>query len=626
MYSQQYQNPFLSVSTNKTASLHDNGAGSNAIHVHSQNNQINQNQISNYIDVIFRTKNSDIKIRCNAYDNFAKLVEKLYIKVPNLSKLNNDFIAQNKKISYFNTLKENHINNGEIIFVCQKEEKHGQKNDKNANQINNQKIKSNEQIIDETKIMETIALTQLEKLKKVFLNTNNQNQNQINDQMSIYSHQANINQNNFQNQIINQQSVLNPQLASVVPPPINNYFSSGNTRDTEKILVISDLIKNTNYSERNLILKLYDKNYRKFGDLLNKLYNELSDYHIKHLAVGSFMNSILYDSICLSEVLILSNQELNKLRNNHFCNNNIICAPGFGLNNNINMNNNFMRKNSINNNMGYNNMNNNNNNFGIGLGVHQMVRSQTMNNNTMTMNNNILGGQNNPMEQSAMKMGCNFGELGELEKILVEIIGSRTSTELKKIKEIYYTRYNKNLDTDVAFKTSGDFQRILLALLQCKRTYSLNADNEICKKDANDLLKIGVGNWTSYIEVVYNIFATRSPANLRLIYQYFKKQSGKGLLSTVYSEFNGNTKILLETILKANLDPFGFYAKRIHDSILASNYCDLIRNICTRNTKDLFNIRQIYKKNYGSDLLTDIRKLNNTNYNEILYSIVSKSK
>jgi annexin A7/11 len=290
------------------------------------------------------------------------------------------------------------------------------------------------------------------------------------------------------------------------------------------------------------------------------------------------------------------------------------------------MNNNFMRKNSINNNMGYNNMNNNNNNFGIGLGVHQMVRSQTMNNNTMTMNNNILGGQNNPMEQSAMKMGCNFGELGELEKILVEIIGSRTSTELKKIKEIYYTRYNKNLDTDVAFKTSGDFQRILLALLQCKRTYSLNADNEICKKDANDLLKIGVGNWTSYIEVVYNIFATRSPANLRLIYQYFKKQSGKGLLSTVYSEFNGNTKILLETILKANLDPYGFYAKRIHDSILASNYCDLIRNICTRNTKDLFNIRQIYKKNYGSDLLTDIRKLNNTNYNEILCSIVSKSK
>ena len=624
MYSQHYVNPFSSVSTNKTASLQDNGAGSNAIHVHSQNNQINQNQISNYIDVIFRTKNSDIKIRCNAYDNFAKLVEKLYIKVPNLSKLNNDFIVQNKKISYFNTLKENHINNGEIIFVCQKEEKHGQKNDKNTNQINNQKIKSNEQIIDETKIMETIALTQLEKLKKVFLNTNNQNQNQINDQMSIYSHQANITQQNYPNQqnIHFPVSCFNP---SVVP--INNQcVSSGNTRDTEKILVISDLIKNTTYSERNLILKLYDKNYRKFGDLLNKLYNELSDYHIKHLAVGSFMNSILYDSICLSEVLILSNQELNKLRNNHFCNNNIICAPGFGFNNNNNMNNYLIRNNNMNNNMDYNIMNNNNDGIGIGLRVPQLVRSQTMNNNTMTMNNNILGGQNNPMEQSAMKMGCNFGELGELEKILVEIIGSRTSTELKKIKEIYYTRYNKNLDTDVAFKTSGDFQRILLALLQCKRTYSLNADNEICKKDANDLLKIGVGNWTSYIEVVYNIFATRSPANLRLIYQYFKKQSGKGLLSTVYSEFNGNTKILLETILKANLDPYGFYAKRIHDSILASNYCDLIRNICTRNTKDLFNIRQTYKKNYGSDLLIDIRKLNNTNYNEILYSIVSKSK
>ena len=347
-------------------------------------------------------------------------------------------------------------------------------------------------------------------------------------------------------------------------------------------------------------------------NLLKKFYDELSDYHIKHLAIGSFMNSILYDSICLFEVLILSNQELNNLRN-HSCNNNIFYAPNNINNTNINNNNqnyntnidnyysnnnSIIRNNSLNNNINYNKMNNNNmgmntGNFGT---VRRMVRCQTMNQNTMTINNNFLGNQNNPMAQSAMKMGCNFGELGELEKILVEIIGSRTSTELKKIKEIYYKRYNQNLDTDVAFKTSGDFQRILLALLQCKRTYSLNADNEICRKDANDLLRIGVGNWTSYIEVVYNIFATRSPANLRLIYQYFKKQSGKGLLSTVYSEFNGNTKILLETILKSNLDPYGFYAKRIHDSILASNYCDIIRNICTRNTKDLFNIRQIYKK------------------------------
>ena len=189
MYSQENANPFSSVSTNKTASLPDNGAGSNAIHLNSQNNQINQNQIANYIDVIFRTKNADIKIKCNVYDNFAKLVEKLYIKVPNLSKLNNDFVAQHKKISYFKTLQENNINNGEVIFVCQKQEKHEQKNNKSTNQINNQKVKSNEQIIDETKIMETIALTQLEKLKKVFLNVNDQNQNK--NQLSIYSNQYN---------------------------------------------------------------------------------------------------------------------------------------------------------------------------------------------------------------------------------------------------------------------------------------------------------------------------------------------------------------------------------------------------------------------------------------------------
>ena len=80
------------------------------------------------------------------------------------------------------------------------------------------------------------------------MNTNNQNQNQINDQMSIYSHQANITQQNYT-------QTQNPLIASPLPNVglrMNQGVTSGNTRDTEKILVISDLIKNTNYSERNV--------------------------------------------------------------------------------------------------------------------------------------------------------------------------------------------------------------------------------------------------------------------------------------------------------------------------------------------------------------------------------------
>ena len=165
-----------------------------------------------------------------------------------------------------------------------------------------------------------------------------------------------------------------------------------------------------------------------------------------------------------------------------------------------------------------------------------------------------------------------------------------------------------------------------MALLQCKRIYSSKTDDEKCKQDANKLYHIGAGNWSAYIEIIYNIFATRSPRNLNLIYEYYRKLAGKGLLSTVYSEFKGNTGIILETILKGNLDPYSFYAKRIHDSIITSNYCDLIRNICSKQANGLNKIRHTYKKKYNSDLLNDVQKLYIKNYNDIICSLIYKAK
>ena len=409
MNSQDYYNPLSSISTHKTISLKMNDLGQGISQGNSQNNQFYDNQKSNYIEVIFRTSNSDIKIKCNIYDNFSKLIEKLYKKAPQLSNLNNYFLANNKNIYYFKTLKENNIKNDEIIYVCIKEENNPQKNNNQINKFNNQKIKSNEDIIDETKIMETIALTQLNKLVNVFLNNPNINQNNMCNQM--------------RGQIVQNRIDSNPNGIIILTPIMkgkNNRMENKYTikvLDVEKINVISELIKNTNFNERILIYKLYSDKYINSGDLIFKLYNELADYNIKHLAIGSFMNSIEYDATCLYEVLILPNEILNSLKNNNFYNN---------MDNqmNFNLNNNF-----------YDNMNN------------------PMNKNQMNFNLN-KNLQNNPMEQSMMKTGYNFLELSDLEKILIEIIGSRSSTDLKKIKNAYFKTYKKNLDNDVASKTS----------------------------------------------------------------------------------------------------------------------------------------------------------------------------
>ena len=52
-------------------------------------------------------------------------------------------------------------------------------------------------------------------------------------------------------------------------------------------------------------------------------------------------------------------------------------------------------------------------------------------------------------------------------------------------------------------------------------------------------------------ETLFNrVFSTRSKSDLDLINQYYKQNSGKGLLGATNSEFSGDMKGLLDTIFR----------------------------------------------------------------------------
>ena len=59
---------------------------------------------------------------------------------------------------------------------------------------------------------------------------------------------------------------------------------------------------------------------------------------------------------------------------------------------------------------------------------------------------------------------------------LTEIIGSRTPQELTAIKQVYSSKYGNALDNTVASKTYGEYQTLLLSLLQYQRTNSQTVD------------------------------------------------------------------------------------------------------------------------------------------------------
>ena len=233
-----------------------------------------------------------------------------------------------------------------------------------------------------------------------------------------------------------------------------------------------------------------------------------------------------------------------------------------------------------------------------------------------------------PTEYDAYCLNGAIKGLGTKEGVLTEIIGSRTPQELAAIKQVYVANYGEVLDNAIAGDTSGDYQKLLLNLLQSPRSYAVQPDQNGCMNDAAALYQAGEGRWGTDEATFNRVFTTRSPAELALINQYYKQHSGKGLLTAIDKEFSGDTKDLLDTIVRARVDPYGYYAGRIHDSVsgLGTNDSRLIRNVCARHAVDMPLIKQAYLRDYQKDMLSDIQGDTSGHYRQVLSSLVANAR
>lgn len=238
----------------------------------------------------------------------------------------------------------------------------------------------------------------------------------------------------------------------------------------------------------------------------------------------------------------------------------------------------------------------------------------------------VIGSFMKPAEYDAYCLYEAFKGHGSKELILIEIIGSRSSKELQVIKKIYATNYGETIKNSVMSCTSGHFQKLLLALLQYQRSNSSQPDTNSCANDAAYLFQAGEQKRGTDEETFTRIFTTCSPTEFNLINYFYRQQTGKGILGAIESEFDfpPDTKELLETIVKAQVDLYGYYSKRIHDSISSSganNNAKLIRCICSRYLVDLSHIIKTYLRDYQHDMLQDFQN-DPSNYRRILCHLI----
>ena len=216
--------------------------------------------------------------------------------------------------------------------------------------------------------------------------------------------------------------------------------------------------------------------------------------------------------------------------------------------------------------------------------------------------------------------------LGTNEGVLIEIIGTRTPPQLVAIKQTFRQLYNEDLEKWVKDDTSGNFRKLLIAILQCNRSMNPTPDPMMCQADAQALYNAGEGRWGTDESTFIRIFANRSAAEMLMINDCYTRLRGKGLLHAIDKEFSGDIKKLLQTVVEGLTNAPAYFAKRIREAVkgLGTNDSKLVRVIVSRSEIDLGLIKQEYRTKYGRDMLYDVRDDTSGYYKEILTGLIAR--
>ena len=212
------------------------------------------------------------------------------------------------------------------------------------------------------------------------------------------------------------------------------------------------------------------------------------------------------------------------------------------------------------------------------------------------------------------------------KNILINIFASRPDWYLNKIKNIYLKKYNIELEEHINNDTSDEFNKLLLQILQCKRSKNQAPDIDQCKQLADDLEQEESNNLSIDSPIINSIFMLLSPQELIMVCKEYHKSTERLLTDMVNEKFKGNVKKLLNAILMAKISPSEFFANALHEALADNSFDESIISILiSRADVDLNVIKKYYFKLYENDLADDIANKDKNEYINLLVGICNKN-
>uniref|UniRef100_A0A671Y5Q7 Annexin n=1 Tax=Sparus aurata TaxID=8175 RepID=A0A671Y5Q7_SPAAU len=237
----------------------------------------------------------------------------------------------------------------------------------------------------------------------------------------------------------------------------------------------------------------------------------------------------------------------------------------------------------------------------------------------------ILGLMKSTTQYDASEIRGSIKGLGTDEETLIEILCSRSKDELTEIKKVYKECESKtDLDKDVAGDTSGNFAKLLLALVQTKRAEpSAVVDYEKIDEDARALYDAGVKIRGTDVPTWISIMSERSVPHLQRVFQRYKSYSPYDMQESIVKEVKGDLQKSFLVLVQCFENKQLYFAKRLNEAMKSKGAKEkmVTRIIVSRCEVDLKKICSEYKSCFGQSLQKTILEHTKGDYQKVLLSL-----
>eukprot|EP00246_Nothoceros_aenigmaticus_P013410 TRINITY_DN45_c0_g1_i1.p1 TRINITY_DN45_c0_g1~~TRINITY_DN45_c0_g1_i1.p1 ORF type:complete len:314 (+),score=46.04 TRINITY_DN45_c0_g1_i1:220-1161(+) len=213
--------------------------------------------------------------------------------------------------------------------------------------------------------------------------------------------------------------------------------------------------------------------------------------------------------------------------------------------------------------------------------------------------------------------------LGTRSKALIDVLCTRTPTQLQLIKKYYFQQFGVTLEGDIKSDTSGDYEKFLLALLNPFRPEASAVDIRLADAEARELYRAGEGRFGTHEDTFIRVLSTRSNAQLAATFGMYRQLYGHDFEKAVKRETSGQFRKSLRAVIRC-VYPATYFALALHKSMkgLGTDDNRLIRLVVTRAEVDMYYIKAEFLKRFGKTLENMISHDTSGAYKQFLLTLV----